>query len=450
MAGWLFLVAALVGAGLVWNVYRPIRSSLRLGFASFFLGWLEAELAVHHILWQAVATAIFVAFGALETLPGRIALVVTLVSWLALALHYVRGFAVRETVDGALSDGLGAGYEDRIAPALRDRLSRRVDWLAIAAPFPVGRRHPRVERIADIRYARAGAVDLKLDVYRPREPASEPRPILFYVHGGGWVTGTKNTQGLPLVYHMAEQGWLCVNVNYRLSPHATFPEHLIDLKRALQWVRKEGPTYGGDPGFVVAAGGSAGGHLAAMLALTGNEPALQSGFEDADTSVQGCVPIYGVYDFRAIQEDWRHDEMAPFLERHVMKARYEDDPVAFEKASPIHRVGTDAPPFFVVHGAADTLVPAGEARAFVERLRRASASPVVYAEIPGAQHAFELFPSLRSILTRQGIERFLAVLWSEHRRSGSGQRTPGRTGPDGAQTPHSATARSDTPSPGSE
>jgi acetyl esterase/lipase len=158
-----------------------------------------------------------------------------------------------------------------------------------------------------------------------------------------------------------------------------------------------------------------------MLALTPNDPDLQPGFEDADTSVQGCVPIYGVYDFTAIQADWRHEDMAPFLERHVMKVRYEDDPAAFEKASPVHRVRPDAPPFFVVHGAADTLVPVGEARAFVDALRRAGASPVVYAEIPGAQHAFELFPSLRSNLTREGIERFLAVLWSEHLRSGPGQ-----------------------------
>ena len=417
MIAWLFLLVTLIGAALVWNVYRPRFTSARLGFASFFLGWLEAELAVHHIAWQAVATAGFVAFGALEHPVGWLALGITLVSWLALGRHYAHGFQARDAVNVALAMGLGPGYERRILPQVRARLSRGVDWAAIAAPFPV--RHPGAERVRDVVYARGGAFDLKLDLYRPRERGGEPegarRPVLFYVHGGAWVIGTKDTQGLPLCYHMAAQGWTCVNVNYRLSPNAKFPEHLIDLKRALQWVRKEGVAYGCDPDFVVTSGGSAGGHLAALLALTPNDPELQPGFEDADTSVQGCVPIYGVYDFTPSEADWRHEDLLPFLERHVLKARYADDPVPFEKASPIHRVGPDAPPFMVVHGASDTLVPVGEARAFVAKLREVSNAPVVYAEIPGAQHAFELFPSLRSDLTRQGIERFLATLWSEYR-----------------------------------
>jgi acetyl esterase/lipase len=98
-----------------------------------------------------------------------------------------------------------------------------------------------------------------------------------------------------------------------------------------------------------------------------------------------------------------------------MKTTLAEDPKAFEKASPLHRVGPDAPPFFVVHGASDTLVPPSEARAFVRALRARSRAPVAYAEIPGAQHAFELFPSVRSQITRSGIEVFLAWAWSEHR-----------------------------------
>jgi len=99
-----------------------------------------------------------------------------------------------------------------------------------------------------------------------------------------------------------------------------------------------------------------------------------------------------------------------------MKTTLEEDPKAFEKASPLHRVRPDAPPFFVVHGASDTLVPPEEARAFVKALRERSRALVAYAEIPDAQHAFELFPSVRSQLVRNGIERFLALVWSERRR----------------------------------
>lgn len=415
MAGWLFLAVALIGAGLVVNVYRPSFRSARLGFLSFFAGWLEAELAVHHILWQAVASIGFVAAGALAQPAGQLALAVTGASWLALGVHYARGFAVRETVERALVEALGPDYRERILPEVRRSFSRRIDWLAIAAPFPVSWRHPEIECLRNLRYGRAGGIDLELDLYRRRNLAPGPRPVLFYVHGGGWVIGTKATQGLPLCYHMASKGWVCVNVNYRLSPRATFPEHLIDLKRALQWVRKEGPGYGCDPDFVVTTGGSAGGHLASLLALTAGDPELQPGFEDADTRVQGCVPIYGVYDFTPAEEAWHGRETLRFLERHVMKARHADSPERFEKASPIHRVGPGAPPFFVVHGAADTLVPAKGARAFVAALRAAGAAPVAYAEIPDAQHAFELFPSLRSILTRQGIERFLGALLTDHR-----------------------------------
>src|SRR3989442_2578192 len=100
----------------------------------------------------------------------------------------------------------------------------------------------------------------------------------------------------PLMLPLAAEGWVCVAANYRLSPRAAFPEHLIDCKLALRWVREHIESFGGDPDFVVVTGGSAGGHLAALVALTANAPEYQPGFEDTDTSVTACVPFYGVYD----------------------------------------------------------------------------------------------------------------------------------------------------------
>lgn len=411
---WIFLLVCLVGAGLVWNVFRPIRAGARLSAVSFFLGWLTGELALHHIFWQAVATVVFVALGALDAWPGWLGLGIAVVSWAALGFHTVRGFEAGRAVERALEQGIGRDYTSQLATDGRAQRASGLEWRRILAPLPI--RHPGVERIRDIRYGRATAVNLRLDVYRPVSAPAERLPVFFYVHGGGWMIGTKDTQGLPLMAHLASRGWVCVNVNYRLSPHATFPDHLVDLKRALAWVRLHGAEYGADPSFVAVAGGSAGGHLAALLALTGGDPEYQPGFEDADTRVQACVPIYGVYDFAHPGSTWHHDQLLPMLERHVMKTTLEEDPKAFEKASPLHRIGADAPPFFVVHGAADTLVPAEEARVFVRTLRERSRSLVAYAEIPGAQHAFELFPSIRSQLVRNGIERFLAVVWSRHRR----------------------------------
>ncbi len=100
-----------------------------------------------------------------------------------------------------------------------------------------------------------------------------------------------------MLSHLAANGWVCFNLNYRLSPGATFPDHLVDLKAGLAWIREHADQWGIDPNFIAVTGGSAGGHLAALMGLTANDPEYQPGFEDADTSLQAAVPIYGVYDF---------------------------------------------------------------------------------------------------------------------------------------------------------
>src|SRR5690606_28814162 len=135
-----------------------------------------------------------------------------------------------------------------------------------------------------------------LDLYRPQR-RDHPLPVLLQIHGGGWMTGDKRHQAGPLMNLLAANGWACVAANYRLSPAATFPDHIIDVKRAIAWIRVHGPEYGLAPGFIAVTGGSAGGHLAALAALTANDPEFQPGFEEIDTSVAACVPLYGVYDF---------------------------------------------------------------------------------------------------------------------------------------------------------
>jgi len=239
--------------------------------------------------------------------------------------------------------------------------------------------------------------------------------VLLEIHGGGWVIGSKREQGIPMMLRMAAQGWVCVSADYRLSPHATFPDHLVDLKRALSWIRTHVAEYGGDPEFVVVTGQSAGGHLASLVALTANQPEYQPGFEQVDTSVAGCVSFYGVYDFTDRHGFWPNRDLAKLLEEQVMKASLAENRAAYEKASPMSLVSADAPPFFVIHGDRDTLAPVAEARRFAEDLRACSKSPVVYAEIPGAQHAFDIFPSLRGEIVLGGVERFLAFLYSEYR-----------------------------------
>ncbi|HUI25846.1 MAG TPA: alpha/beta hydrolase [Candidatus Kryptonia bacterium] len=417
---WLFLLVSLVGAWLTYNAYRPIYAPPRRAAISFFAGWLTTELALHHIAWQVIATLLFARLGALHAWPGKLGLVISLASWVGLWRCYWRARETEEVVEQALRAGLGDGYRSEIRPEISAQFAPAVDWKQIVLPFPM--RHAEVQRIRDIQYTRAAGLNLKLDVYRHR---SHPTgcPTLLQIHGGGWVIGSKNEQGIPLMLQMASRGWVCVSADYRLSPHATFPDHLVDIKRAVQWIREHGAEYGADPEFVIVTGGSAGGHLAALAALTANDPEYQRGFEQVDTALQGCVPFYGVYDFTDRHGVLHHDALAELLEQRVMKASRSEAPEAYQKASPMSRVHTEAPPFFVIHGDLDTLVPVAEARHFAEILRGTLRAPVAYAEIPGAQHAFELFPSLRTAFVVHGVERFLAYLYSRHLAARSAERT---------------------------
>jgi acetyl esterase/lipase len=220
------------------------------------------------------------------------------------------------------------------------------------------------------------------------------------------VFGDKREQGLPMMRQLAAHGWVCATINYRLSPKVAFPEHLVDCKRALAWVKAHIAEYGGDPDRIAVSGGSAGGHLAALVALTADRREYQPGFEDVDLHVQAAVPFYGVYDFTN-RDGVRGPGFRWFVERRVMQVRYRDNPGCYEEASPMDHVNADAPPFFVVHGANDTLVPVQEARTFVRLLRDVSRAPVYYAELPGAQHAFEVFRSIRTAEVVPRVQRFL-------------------------------------------
>jgi acetyl esterase/lipase len=273
----------------------------------------------------------------------------------------------------------------------------------------------------NIPFARVGGKTIKLDVTIPSAPipgGAAKRPALVQIHGGAWVIGDKREQGIPLLNHMAAQGWVGFNVNYRLSPGVAFPDHLIDVKRAIAWIREHADEYGIDPDFICVTGGSAGGHLTALTALTANRPEYQPGFEDADTSFSAAVPFYGIYDFTPAgafgQVPHIYDR---FMEPIVMKAFVADEPEKYEAASPIHQIHPGAPPFFVIHGSKDTLAPVEDARVFVERLRAVSHEPVAYAEMLGAQHAFEIFPSVRAARVIEGVERFLTTIWSRRHAS---------------------------------
>ena len=426
MIPWLFLAVTLVGATFTFNAYIPRRPGRWLSIPSFFAGWLTTELAPHHFAWQLLATGVFVWLGALEAWPGWAGLAITGVSWVALLALVPVARRSAGVVEGALDEALGADSRGAIDQEVAVGAERRPPPGRLVVPVLLYDSAVRATR--DIRYAPGAGRRHLLDVYAPREGVAGA-PVLFQVHGGGWVIGHKRQQALPLMLHMAARGWVCVAANYRLSPRATFPEHLIDLKLALRWIRQHVADYGGDPRFVAVTGGSAGGHLSAMVALTANDPAYQPEFEDVDTSIQAAVPFYGVYDFTNRFGHDHRDGMRGFLERIVLKTRYDEDAAAFERASPIHRVHAEAPPFFVIQGSHDSLVPVEQARDFVRLLRETSKQPVAYAELPHAQHAFEVFHSQRTQHVVRGVDRFLA--WA-HARWRTEQQAAAEPGPPGS------------------
>ncbi len=405
---WAFLAVSSIGAWFTINAHVPLHRR-PLNVLSFAAGWLTTELAGHHLVWQVAATAGFIAAGALEAPAGWVGLGLTLSSWGGLLALIVGAGRAAHFVEEALVEGLDPDLRSA-ADAGGPTASLSPSRLIVPFYFP----DRSVRRTHDIEYLPGGGWRRSLDVYAPRAGVRDA-PVLLQVHGGAWIISEKGHQALPLMHHLAARGWVCVAANYRLSPAATFPEHLIDLKHALRWIRENIAAHGGDPGFIAATGGSAGGHLSALLALTAGDPEYQPGFEDVDTKVQACVPFYGVYDFTDRTGHQPDRGMQRFLERTVMKKRFSEDPESFERASPIHRIHAEAPPFFVIHGSHDTLAPVGEAREFARRLRETSKAPVAYAELPVAQHAFEIFHSPRSHHVIRGVDHFLSAIHARRR-----------------------------------
>ncbi|MFC6697508.1 alpha/beta hydrolase [Nocardioides daphniae] len=395
-----YLVRQTLVAALTANALRPSRS-FRGGALSFLAGFLTVELAPQILAANSVDTAVHL-LRRRRSWPG-----------LALAAFSTAGLAREIALSRSSPQGLNTavgtlgeleGLEPIAARDAERTLARRVN--------PLPRRDPRVRVVRDVRYSPAGRRGL-LDLYLPTDPPASHAPVLLQVHGGGWTIGAKENQGVPLMQHMASLGWVCVAINYRLAPRAPFPAQIIDVKRAIAWIKEHVAEYGGDPDYVVVTGGSAGGHLASLAALTPNAPEFQPGFEDADTSVQAAAPIYGVYDFAGATGLRSAIAMRDrFLGPRVLLRSYDAEPELFEAGSPILRINDCAPDFFVVHGAADSLVDVGQARLFVEALKRRSRAHVVYAELPGAQHAFDLFNTTRT----SHMVRALANYLTWHRR----------------------------------
>ena len=197
-----------------------------------------------------------------------------------------------------------------------------------------------------------------LDVYHRRDrPGSAP--ILLHFHGGGFYSGNKAREARPLIRHLTSRcGFVCVSANYRLQPHVTLADQVADVRDAIAWVRAHAAEYGAEPGTLFLAGSSAGANLAIRAVCEG------------ETGIAGLICRYGYYG-----------SLAP---------------------------RGDMPPMLMVHGEKDLRIRPSAVRAFAERVRAVSSHPVIYAELPGAHHDFDLFESIRSAAVSKAVEQFTA------------------------------------------
>jgi acetyl esterase/lipase len=357
------ITAALVIVGLAVAVWPPSRSGL-LGLLVWLVSAIPNESPFLAFYWLAGSTLLAYGQGGLR--GGGV--------WAALGLTAAPLVATPVLVRRSL----------RAAPALEQALGRpiprRPPWArALFAPLPLF--HPGVKRIANLSYGDAGRRN-RLDVYRPRHGGGRG-PVLIHLHGGGFsfLPGRRSFYARRLLFRLAREGWVCISATYRLQPAATFPDELVDVKKVIAWARARAIEYGGDPDRIVLAGSSFGARLATLAGFTVNDPAFQPGFEHADTSIAAVVGLYGYYGGIASREAL--------------------------PSSPLDYAHRGSVPLLIVHGGQDTFTAASQARALAEQARRKAAKPVVYAELPGAQHSFDLLSSIRVEAVIDAIEAFL-------------------------------------------
>jgi hypothetical protein len=247
----------------------------------FFSGWVTGELAV----WLIGSQMVFVALCVLligTGAPGfAFGLSCFLAAWGLLAWALRDGLDAGTAFQRALRVALGADFLNHIPEPRRAKLTEQIhsqEWL-----WPFRFRRPGVRYVRNVSYSTAGKRGL-LDIYTPVTQGAR-RPVLLHVHGGAWMMGHKSQQGQPLLHRMVELGWVGVSINYRLAPRDAYPAQIIDVKKAIAWVKTHIEEYGGDPDFIVVTGGSAGGHLSLLAGLT---PVMPTGRQVLRARIRRC------------------------------------------------------------------------------------------------------------------------------------------------------------------
>lgn len=266
---------------------------------------------------------------------------------------------------------------------------------ASQAESPRGEHHRTVVVERDLVFGQGAGADLKLDIARPAD-GEGPFPAIVMIHGGAWRIGDRSFLSMPVsglgdqsvIEYFARRGFVAVSPSYRLAPAARFPAQLEDCKAAIRWLRANAGKYKADAERIAASGYSSGGHLACLLGLTDRADGFEGtgGYPEQSSRVHAVVDMFGPTDL--LSKDW-----IPFLERNVLQpligAGRDEKPELYRRASPISYLRSDRnlPPFLVLHGAADRVVPLNQSKQLVARLNELGAKPR-YVEVEGEGHGW--------------------------------------------------------------
>ncbi len=239
-----------------------------------------------------------------------------------------------------------------------------------------------VEVIKDVVYGKGSNEDLKLDIVRPKDRTGKPAPAIVFMHGGGWEGGDKKN-GIPYLTRMAKKGYFGVTIYYRLAPGARFPAQIEDCKCAVRFLRAKAKEYNIDPEHIASWGGSAGGHLAALLGTAGEVKEFEGtgGWGEYSSKVQAVIDYCGPADIYKLKNQNNVGNMLNNL-FGGSSPKYKD---AMDNASPVKHVSKDAPPFLIVHGEKDPVVTIKQSQAFAGALSSAGVE-VVYVPVKNGVH----------------------------------------------------------------